>query len=434
MQARGLLIATVVLVALAGGVYYSNRQVEKAEGKPAADAPPQIVSIPDEQMTRLELKRKDGTATLLKRGAGNKWELTEPKQLAADSEAINSLTGTLAVLNSERVVEEKAGDLAAYGLNAPSLEVDVTKKDGKVQKLLIGDDTPTGSAVYTMVAGDPRVFTMASQFKSSLDKTWQDLRDKRLLIFDTDKLTRLEIDAKKSSVELGKNNQNEWAILKPKPMRADGWAVEELVRKLKDAKMDTAAEGWASATPVSTVKVSDANGVKTLEIRKQKDNYLAKSSTVDGVFKVAADVGTGLEKTAEDLRNKKLFDFGFNDPTKIEIKNGAAAPLVTQKTGEKWFQGPKPIDSTSLQNFVDKARDLAATKFVDTGFTTPIFEAKITSNNGKHLDDVLISKAGNDYIAKRENEPALYQLDSKAAEDLIKTAGDIKEAKAEKKK
>src|SRR5439155_20248239 len=140
---------------------------------------------------------------------------------------------------SDRLIEEKTADLAPYGLVTPSLEVIVTKKDGKTEDLLVGDDTPTGGGSFVKLKNDPRVFSVYSGVKSSLDKTSKDLRDKRLLTFDSDKLTRVELQAKGQSVEFGKNNQNEWQILKPKPLRADASQVEDLVRKLKDAKMDT---------------------------------------------------------------------------------------------------------------------------------------------------------------------------------------------------
>jgi hypothetical protein len=53
------------------------------------------------------------------------------------------------------------------------------------------------AAAFTSLDGDPRVFTIASWNKTSLDKSWQDLRDKRLLTFDQDKLLRVELTAKR---------------------------------------------------------------------------------------------------------------------------------------------------------------------------------------------------------------------------------------------
>jgi len=441
MNSRGLLIAAGLMVVLGGVVYWSNRQPVKDAAK--ADEPPKIVAIQEGDITRLVLKRRDGEETVLAKDAAGKWSLAAPRQLAVDIDSVTGITNTLLSLNSERVVEEKAGNLADYGLSTPALELNITKKDGKSQKLLIGDDTPTGGGVFVMSSGDPRVFTMQSSLKTSLDKTWQDLRDKRLLTFNQDKLSRVELVAKGESVEFGKNNQNEWTIVKPKPLRADGWQVEELVRKLKEAKMDTAvseedakkvAGTFAGGAPVGTAKVTDASGTQTLEVRKVKDDYYAKSSVVDGVHKVAADFGTGLDKGADDFRNKKLFDFGFSEPSKVEVKSGASAPLVYAKAGDKWFLGAKQIDSTSLQNLVDKLRDLAATKFVETPLSTSVLEVTVTSNEGKRSEKVQISKTGADAFAKREGESAVYQLDWKAVDELTKAAGDVKESQPEKKK
>ena len=40
-----------------------------------------------------------------------------------------------------------------------------------------------------------------------------------------------------NALEFGKNAQGDWQILQPKPMRADGSQIDELVRKLKDARL-----------------------------------------------------------------------------------------------------------------------------------------------------------------------------------------------------
>ena len=442
MKPRGLLIATGLLVVLSGVVFWSNKQKAKDEGKPAADSAPKILSVEEGELTQIALKRKDGTETIVKKNASGKWQLTQPKQVATDNEAVVQVTNLFSSLASDRLVEEKATDLASFGLSTPTLEVTLTKKDGKTLKVLIGDESPAGGTVYVANAGDPRVFLMSSSLKGSMDKTWQDLRDKRLLTFDQEKLTSIDLTAKKSTVGFAKNNQNEWTIVKPKPLRADGWQVEELIRKLKDAKMDTSASdedtkkavaAFAGATPVATAKVTDASGTQTLEVRKAKDDYYAKSSVLDGAYKVAAELGTGVDKAADDFRNKKLFDFGFSEPSKVEFKNAGKASAYA-KSADKWYAGPKAIDSTSLQNFVDKLRDLAATKFLDSGFTTAVYEINVTFADGKRTDHVSIAKTSNGYVGRRENEPTVYELDPKAVDDLVKSAADIKEAQPEKKK
>jgi hypothetical protein len=436
------MIATVVMVALAAGLYFSNKQKSAEAAKPPADASPKILALTDSEVSKVDLKKKDAPETVLEKNNAGKWQLTAPKQFLADQETAGQLVTSASTVASDRVVEDKASDVSAYGLKSPSLEVDVTTKAGKTSKLKIGDDTPTNSGAYAMLEGDPRVFTVASYVKSGLDKSVNDLRDKRLLTFDQDKLSRVELIAKKQDMEFGRD-KDQWQIVKPKPLRADGLQVEELIRKLKDAKMDLtvsdedakkAASAFASATPVATVKASDASGTQQLEVRKNKDDYYAKSSAVDGIHKVTADLGTGLDKGLEDFRNKKLFDFGFNDPNTIEMHNNGKT-YAFQKTGEDWFSNGKKLDSTSVQSLLDKLRDFSASKFVDfTAVATPSIDLTVTSNDGKRVEKVLISKQGSDYVAKRENEPSLYGLDAKPVDDLTKAASDVKEAPPSSKK
>ncbi len=444
MKFRGLLAAVVVLAALGGAAYWSEKKQKADEGKPAADAPPKILTIPEDQFKSIRLLKKGAEPTLLAKT--DKWAITQPKPLAADQDAVNSLVSTLASLTSERLIEDKASDLAGYGLATPSEQVDITRKDGKTQKLLIGDDTPTGAGVFAKLDGDPRVFTVATSTKSNLDKTPKDLRDKRLLTFNSDKLTRVDLQAKGQSIEFGKNNQNEWQVLKPRPMRADGMQVDELVRKLKDARMDTsgtdedaktAAGAFATGERVAVASVIDSGGTQQLEVRRDKNkNYYAKSTAVDGIYKAAADLGTSLEKGLDDFRTKKLFDFGFNEPSKIEIHNGAVQATY-QKNAEKWMSGAKQMDSGSVQALIDKLRDLTSIKFVDAAGGAPVLDVTVTSNDGKRVEKVIVTKLGNSYFARRDNELGFYELDGKAVEELQKAMTDVKDyqpPKNEKKK
>jgi hypothetical protein len=435
MKFRGLLAGVVVLAALGGAAWWSEKKEKADASKPPSDAPPKILTIPDDQFKQIQLVKKAGETTTLSRADG-KWQIVQPKPLGADQDSVGSLVSSLSSLTSDRVIDEKPSDFSTYGLTSPTEQIAITRKDGKVQNLLIGDDTPTGSDAYAKVDNDPRVFTIASYVKTSLDKTSKDLRDKRLLTFNSDKLTRVYLTAKGSSEEFGKNNQNEWQILKPRPLRADGLQVDELVRKLKDAKMDTsgseedakkAIAGFSTGIRVAAAAVTDATGTQQIEVRKDKDkNYYAKSSVVEGIYKVTADVGDGLDKGIDDFRSKKLFDFGWNDPSKLEIHNGTAQATY-QKSGEKWMSGAKQMDAPSIQSLVDKLRDLTSTKFLDSGNGPAVFEATVTSNDGKRVEKVSIWKQGTTYQARREGEPTVYELDAKAAEDLQKAAGDVKE-------
>jgi hypothetical protein len=436
MKPRRLLVAALLLVLLfAFWKFY--KPAPKEDSTKASETSPKILALAEADIVKISLKKKDSDEVVIAKNAAGKWEITAPKALSADQEAVSGVLSTLASLNGDRVIEDKASDLAQYGLSAPAFEVNIVAKSGRTTKLLIGDDIPTGGGAYVRVDGDPRVLTLTSSNKTSIQKTPDDLRDKRLLTVDSDKISRVELNVqtrgKAQSIEFGRN-KDEWQILKPKPMRADNLLVGELVRKAQDAKMDTtvsaddakkAASAFASGTPVATVKLTDASRTQELQVRKSKDDYYAKSTAVEGVYKVANDLGTGLDKSLDDFRNKKLFDFGFSEPSKIEMHDKLVAYSFT-KSGEDWSSSGKKMDPTSVQSFIDKLRDLSASSFVDTGFTTPTIDVTVTSNDGKRVEKVLISNNGGKYVAKRDNEPSLYELDSKTVADLATAANDVK--------
>jgi hypothetical protein len=437
MKMNSLLVAAIVLAALSGVLYWSNHRkpVENAV-KVSADTPPKILTLAQDNITKVDIKKKSGDAVELAKDDAGKWQLLGPKPLRADQNEVSSMLSTLSSLSSERLIEEKAGNLADYGLAQPAAELTVTEKDNKSQKLLIGDDTPAKNGVYVALAGDPRVFTLANYAKTSLDKSAKDLRDKRLLIFEQDKLSRVELTAKKQDIEFGRN-KDQWQIVKPKPFRADDSKVEDLIRKLGDAKMDLnvseddqkkAASAFGAGTPVATAKVTDASGTEELQVRKNKDDYYAKSSAVEGVYKVGNDLGTALDKTVDDFRNKKLFDLGFTEPEKIEFHDGPKTYFLT-KGGSDWFSGDgKKVDAIGAESFVEKVRDLSASKFVDSGFGTVAVELTAASNGGKTMEKVSIAKDGDHYVAKRDGEPALYQLDPVVISGLQLAAQDLKPA------
>src|SRR6266566_1540519 len=381
MKFSGFIVAIVVLAALGGALYWSNHHMPSETTQPSAETPPKILTLNEADINKIDIKKKGGEEVTLAKDSGANWKVIAPKPLGADQSAVSSMLSSLSSLNSDRLVEEKASNFNQYGLSEPTLQIGVTEK-----------------------------------------------------------ISRIELTANKQEIEFGRN-KDQWQILRPKPLRADSAQVDELLRKLTDAKMELSSEtdskktasAFTSGAPVAIAKLTTDSGTQVLELRKNKDEYYAKSSVVDGVYKASNDVGQGFYKKLDDFRNKKLFDFGFNDSGKIEMHDGSKAYFLT-KGGQDWWSGDgKKIDASSVESLIDKLRDLQASKFLESGFNTPAIDVTVSSNDGKRREKVLISKYKDSYIAKRENEPALYELDSKLIEALQNSAKDLKPAAISKK-
>ncbi len=433
MKSKGLLTASALLLVLSGVIWWSNKKTATADKTPVETTTVKLLSSPEDQIQDVDIKKRDGEILKLQRN-DSKWVIAGPEPLSADADAVSSMLSTLSSLSSDRTVEEKASNPEQYGLAPAAIELYVTDKNKKTTKLLIGDDTPAGTAVYAAIAGDARVFALSSYKKNSFDKSTNDLRDKRLLPFDSDKVSSIELTAKKQTIAFGRS-KNEWQIVKPKPFRADRSQVEELLRTLRDAKMDLSgsedekktAAAFGAGTPFATVRVTDVSGTQELQVRKNKDDYYAKSSAVSGVYKISSGSGTGLDKGLDDFRNKKLFDFGFAEPEKIEIHDGSKSFFLTRSGSDWWSNGTK-MDAGTVSTLVDKIRDLSASNFAETGFAAAALDLTVTSDGGKRVEKATISKKGENYLAKRENEPALYELNASAVSELQKSAADLKPA------
>jgi Domain of unknown function (DUF4340) len=300
MKFRGLIVAVIVLAALGGVLYWSQHRKPPAENATVSAATPAILKIDPSSVTELAIRQKGLEPVTLKKTDG-KWQITEPKTYRADQEAVAGLLSTLSALSADRVVEEKTADRKQYGLEEPVTEVDVGTR-----QLMLGDDTPAGGDVYAGVTGDPRVFTVSSYTKTSLAKSLNDLRDKSLLTLNPDKVSRVELVKKGEDLEFDRTKDG-WQILKPSASPADATAVNDIVRTLTNARMDLsgAANGFAQATPVGIAKLTGDSGVQTLEVRKNKGDYYAKSSATEGMYKVDSSVGQAFDKKPDDFQPKK---------------------------------------------------------------------------------------------------------------------------------
>ncbi len=206
MKSGGLITALGVLVVLGGLVWWSNKHptTEAASKTPPA---PKLISVDAKQIDDIVLAKtgrdpiRAGISLLI---AGRS---PSPCPMPADQDAVNMLTGSLATLNADRLIDEHPSSLNEFGLTNPPVEIDVTLKGGKTTKLLLGSDTPSGTGTYAKLASDPKVYTLPTYTKTSFDKTVNDLRDKRLLTFNQDKLTSVAITAKGQTFEFGKNAQ-----------------------------------------------------------------------------------------------------------------------------------------------------------------------------------------------------------------------------------
>src|SRR5581483_9585334 len=87
--------------------------------------------------------------------------------------------------------------------------------------------------------GNPRVITLASYLKSSLEKKQFDIRDRRALTLEAEQLQKISVAYKGTRWTLEKNPEGVWDLQLPPLVRADRFTVDGLVAQLRGLTMQS---------------------------------------------------------------------------------------------------------------------------------------------------------------------------------------------------
>ena len=109
-----------------------------------------------------------------------------------------------------------------------------TKGAKSFRTLDLGTKTPTGSDMYARVDGEKKVFLVQSYLDSTFNRKPFDLRDKKVLNFDREKVDRVEIADGDKLVALAKTGAD-WRVAAPVEARGDFGAIEQLISRVQSA-------------------------------------------------------------------------------------------------------------------------------------------------------------------------------------------------------
>lgn len=158
-----LLAVVVVLGILVYWIEAPARRSEPAETRRAAGAV--ILTIPEETMTLVRIKRDYWNSFALSRTATGTWQLSEPAVEAVSLSPVLELLAqlvTLPVLSTIDLPHDQADRRREYGLWTPVAEVTVAGHDSE-QTIQIGASTPDGKGVYCSKVGEDRVYVTSDE-------------------------------------------------------------------------------------------------------------------------------------------------------------------------------------------------------------------------------------------------------------------------------
>ena len=271
--------------------------------------------------------------TALRKGANDTWAIVQPVQAPADRNSISEVVTNLANLEEQRVVDENAADLKAYGLAEPRIDV-TFHVDGEKEpkRILFGEKTPASSGIYAKLPSNSRVFLVATAIETATDKSPFDFRDKTALAFDQAKVTSLELASATQTIRLEKTGED-WKLVKPVQAPADFVSVNGVLGQLQSAQMTSLKERpedlkdlrqYGLDKPVVIATIGMGSSAMKFELGKEADagSVWARDASKPAVFSINNGVAMELQKKVDDFRRKDVFDFRPFNTTRFEITRG----------------------------------------------------------------------------------------------------------------
>lgn len=443
MRLRNTLILALVLIGLGAYLYFVESERIAKEGKKET-----LVELNADDVTAVMLIYPDREIALEKTDAG--WRLTKPVEAAADDVTVKNLLRAIADAEVKRTIDDPPQDLAQFGLAPPVATIKVTAKGQPLPDLKVGKTTAVSFSTYVQRADQPKIYLTGSAFNTGMDKQVKDLRDKKIVEFKEDDVSRIALRGPDGDVVLAKV-EGSWKIEQPTAYRADPNAVRALlstVRNLRatdfanDAPSDADLATYGLDTPQRQLVLTTADGKETrLLVGKEVEQGLyVKSADRPTTFLVGKYVTRDLGKGVGDLRDKTVLSFDPGSATSVEIVRADGGQFALRSAEGKWsLEGSEqPLDDQAVGTFVAALSRLAGNQVL--GETTTDLEAYGLANPAvvitvKGKDDMLIgsvragSRSANppatEYTVKREDEPTVFQLRDFQFKQLDKEPGDF---------
>lgn len=262
--------------------------------------------------TTIEVKSPAKTIVLKKNEEG--WLISETDGFTADPQLINNALDTIAGLLPDTIASRNPEKQDIFEVT-PAKGVEVKVSDAQQNILAhfyIGKTASDFFSSYLRKEGSDEVLQVGS-ITATFDKDSKAWRDKTVLTFPPDSVTRLLLKTTTDEIVLERDEEGEWEITQPVRAPAKNEMLTNILRTLSSLKALDFAKDYDSTTyeldtPQITVTVilKDQEEKRLLigKMDEEKSQYYAKNQAKKTIFLIGKFQFDTVNKTVEDLKEK----------------------------------------------------------------------------------------------------------------------------------
>ncbi len=266
-----------------------------------------VTRLDEAQVSEIRIEQGDRKLALAK--MGEKWELKEPEKKEADENQPRELLKAVTGLAVSDFVADKAENPEKYGLGKGALALTLKTKDGREEKVLIGNKFARDKKVYLKREKGDEVLGVSAEI---LDRCATDpvrFFKKQVLDFNSADAKKITISDPKFRKTVCEKEGNDWRMIEPKKEKAETAAVAAILANISRlraqeivARSPKDLKDYSLDSPFLEAAIEHEKGgtreTTTLKIgRKAKDNtFYATLAGGDLVFTIPAYVEENLRK------------------------------------------------------------------------------------------------------------------------------------------
>ncbi len=451
-------ILAVVFAGLLAFVYFY--EIKGGEEREAAEErEKKLVALNGANPLRFFIDRGDTTMELEKRN--EEWFFTTPVESATDESSLRRFVDTIRDTDRERLIADSAAVaddpllVGRFELDKPLLTLWVETDSTALDTVYFGPKNPTGSYVYAQQGGANReIFTVSSWRYDGLNKGVFELRDRRVLPFEKKNVREIRIARPEGRMVLLKVDE-EWRVKVPTDVPANSVAVDSLLNKIRDAKIDTfvnevptedAIAGYGLAGLVN-FEVSLITGAeraeKRLRLGATEDGirYYARDLSRPPIFLVDSTIVTALLKPPHELRDRKPFKFDRSAVKRIVLQKPGEEIVAEKDTAGIWqVVSPESERATRSWKFNSVMTDLVEMEVVDFvsdnetdlslyGLDQPSYSITLDGEEETVLKVFLGALDDELIYCMRSDIPSVYGIREDVADDLSLSLDEVLQKK-----
>ena len=282
-------------------------------------------------------------------------------------------------------LSQRGVDWETYGLQPPVMELSVSVDTNQVTAVQFGGSPPKDtSLVYARLGAHGNLVTLPRSILDSLQLSFEDLRDTRLLSLQPERVESLEVRGT-DAFTVRKQSTNEWVVT-PGGLQADASLMKDVLSWLqnltivefsKDFVTDFSAYRLDPPTYSWILRGSstNANGVVTNGVLahldlggRQGDKVFARRPDESSVYAVRLGDALKLPDAAWKLRDRRVWSFKTNEVTQVTVEKGGLKVQIRRAADGVWSTPAGKLDNyLSIEETVHRIGQLKASVWTTRG-------------------------------------------------------------------